>query len=55
MHIIHRPVFYLKTRRFGDWIISVFRWNVLSWAQDIKLVSIFGPDMFRTVMVINFT
>jgi hypothetical protein len=22
LDIIHRPVFYLKTRRFGDWILS---------------------------------
>jgi hypothetical protein len=22
LNIIHRPVFYLKTQRFGDWILS---------------------------------
>jgi hypothetical protein len=22
LDIIHRPVFYLRTRRFGDWILS---------------------------------
>jgi hypothetical protein len=22
LDILHRPAFYLKTRRFGDWILS---------------------------------
>jgi hypothetical protein len=29
-----------KTRRFGDWILSPFSWNLLSWAQWIEVVSV---------------
>jgi hypothetical protein len=34
---------YLK--HFGDWILPVFRWNLLSWAQSIELVSISRPEV----------
>jgi hypothetical protein len=40
LDVIHRPVFYLNTtsRRLNS--VSVFRWNVLSLAQQIELVSV---------------
>jgi hypothetical protein len=31
--IIHRALCCLKTRRFGDWIVSAYRWNLLRWTQ----------------------
>jgi hypothetical protein len=31
LDIIYHPVFCIK-QRFGDWILSVFRWHLLSWA-----------------------
>jgi hypothetical protein len=30
--------FYFKTQRFEDDYVSVFTWNLLSWAQLIELV-----------------
>jgi hypothetical protein len=35
-------LFLFKTQRFGDWIVSVFRWNLPSWAKTAKLVPISG-------------
>jgi hypothetical protein len=41
LEIIHRPVFYLKHMTFQRLdSVSVFRWNLLSWAQSIELVPI---------------
>jgi hypothetical protein len=43
LNIIHRPVFYLKHTTFRRLdSFSVFRWNLLGWAQSIKLVPISG-------------
>jgi hypothetical protein len=41
--IIHRPVFYFKHTAFRRLdSVFVFRQNLLSWAQSIELVPIFG-------------
>jgi hypothetical protein len=40
LDFIHRPVFIYKTKFWRLESVSVFRWNLLSWAQSIELVPI---------------
>jgi hypothetical protein len=44
MDIIRRPVFYLKQAFSRIHGVSVFRWILLRWAQQIELVSVSGPE-----------
>jgi hypothetical protein len=40
LNIIHRPVFHLKFNVSESGVVAVFRWNLLSWAQQVQLVSV---------------
>jgi hypothetical protein len=37
LDIIHCLSLLFKRRRFGDCVVSVFKWNHLSWGQEIEL------------------
>jgi hypothetical protein len=41
--IIHRPVFHSKHDGLDS--VSVYRWNLLSWVQQIKVVYLFGHQL----------
>jgi hypothetical protein len=43
LDIIHRPVFFLKTRRFGDWILSLSSGRIYSNGSNRKIYSL-SPD-----------
>jgi hypothetical protein len=54
LDIIHRPVFYLKHTSFRRLdSVSVFRWNLLSWAEPIELVPISGHQYQHEIGYIN--
>jgi hypothetical protein len=38
----------IKTQRFGDWILSVFRWNLLRWAQYRASLCLHIADMTKS-------
>jgi hypothetical protein len=52
LDIIHRPVFYLKIRCFGDWILSPSSGGTYSiWQMDILSVS--GPETRRQRLALS--
>jgi hypothetical protein len=56
LDIIHYPLscFYLKNITFR-WLdsVSVFRWNLFSWAQAIELIAISGQQHKRKIRYVN--
>jgi hypothetical protein len=42
--IIHRRFFCLKYNFLGTGSVSVFKWNLLRWAQYIDLIPVSGPE-----------
>jgi hypothetical protein len=44
-----RSCLFFQTQSFGDWIVSIFRWNLFIWAQSIELVPISGRAVAQAV------
>jgi hypothetical protein len=42
LDIVHRPAFYLNTTFRTLYSVSVFRCDLLRWAQQIQLISVSG-------------
>jgi hypothetical protein len=48
LDIMYLLVFILIPQRFGDWFVSIFRWDLLRWVQSIELTPISGPKITKS-------